>query len=595
MRIREVEQLTGLSRKTIRFYEEKGLLSVERSNNSYREYDESVVERLKNIATLRKAGISLGDIQLWQDCVISTEEMLNKRLSELKDSADVAADQVKLCHVLLAGISDNDSGILTDIPETLADDFEADAVNTDNGQNKADFSAPHCIGIDIGTTTISAVVLNLESAKPAGIYTIVSGADIPSDKPWEKMQDAKNITDRIVRLVDSLVHRYKNVTSIGFDGQMHGIVYLDGDGNAVSPLYTWQDNRAGVRENGKSSCEIIEEITGYKLAPGYGLATHYDLLRHNAVPKKAKKICTVMDYAVCALCGRGEPLTHSTNAASMGFYKIGKGFDMQAVESCGMDPSLLPETTESPAIAGYYNGIPVSVAIGDNQSSFLGSVKDREHSVLINFGTGSQITVAADMDTLAESCFKPTMDIEIRPFMENDCLVSGSALCGGRAYALLERFFRSYAAALGLPDTEQYETMNKLAEEGMNETDSIFAETTFCGTRSNPDKRGSVTGIGEHNFTAGSLTTAVLRGMVDELYGMFEGMPHEHINSLVVSGNAVRKNPALRTMISRIFGMPINMPVHYEEAAYGAAMFSCIASGSEYSENLGEFIRYTGI
>ena len=36
MRIGEVEQQTGLPRKTIRFYESKGLLSVERSENSYR-------------------------------------------------------------------------------------------------------------------------------------------------------------------------------------------------------------------------------------------------------------------------------------------------------------------------------------------------------------------------------------------------------------------------------------------------------------------------------------------------------------------------------------------------------------------------------
>ena len=103
MRIRDAELLTGLSRKTIRFYEAKGLLSVDRSDNSYREYDEEVVEQLKRIAVLRQAGISLADIQLWQDSVISTEEMLQKRLSELRNEADLAMDQVKLCRRLLAG------------------------------------------------------------------------------------------------------------------------------------------------------------------------------------------------------------------------------------------------------------------------------------------------------------------------------------------------------------------------------------------------------------------------------------------------------------------------------------------------------------
>ena len=103
MRIGEVEQQTGLPRKTIRFYESKGLLSVERSENSYREYDEAMVKRLKTIAIFRRAGISIADIQLWCDNVISTEEMLKKRLHELKDSVDTASDQLMLCRSLMSG------------------------------------------------------------------------------------------------------------------------------------------------------------------------------------------------------------------------------------------------------------------------------------------------------------------------------------------------------------------------------------------------------------------------------------------------------------------------------------------------------------
>ena len=70
MRIREVEQKTGLSRKAVRLYEAKGLLSVERSDNDYREYDEEDVKRLQKIAVLRRAGVSVTDIQLWQNGVM---------------------------------------------------------------------------------------------------------------------------------------------------------------------------------------------------------------------------------------------------------------------------------------------------------------------------------------------------------------------------------------------------------------------------------------------------------------------------------------------------------------------------------------------
>lgn len=599
MRIREVEQLTGLSRKTIRFYEEKGLLSVVRSGNSYREYSEEDVRQLKNIAMFRKAGVSLADIQLWQDAVITAEEMLAKRLGELKDSADVAADQVKMCNTLLAEIA-NGGADFANTPEFSEYDANIQAISAGSADTMCDTTCdPMCLGLDIGTTTISAVVLNIKTYESAGLYSVVSGADIPSDEPWEKMQDAESIIDRIHRLVDSLLRRFPGITSIGVTGQMHGIVYVDGDGKAVSPLYTWQDGRAGVRRadvksDGKSSLDIIEEKTGCRLAAGYGLATHFDLVRHDLVPKTAKKIATIMDCAVISLCGLKEPLCHATNAASLGLYKDGE-FDLPAIEACGMDASVLPATTEERVIAGEHRGIPVSVAIGDNQASFLGSVREPERCALINYGTGSQITVAANAELLAHSGFVPTMDVEVRPLDKGTSIICGSALCGGRAYALLERFFRSFAVAKGLPDAEQYDVLNKLAEEwpdSSDKSDRITAETTFCGTRSDPDKRGSFTGIGDNNFTAGAMTVSVLRGMANELYEMFGKIPHSHIGALVVSGNAARKNPALRKIVEETFGVPINVPTHLEEAAYGAAMFSCMASGTVETEAVREFIKY---
>ena len=38
MKIKQVEELVGITRKNIRFYEEQGLLNVERAENGYREY-----------------------------------------------------------------------------------------------------------------------------------------------------------------------------------------------------------------------------------------------------------------------------------------------------------------------------------------------------------------------------------------------------------------------------------------------------------------------------------------------------------------------------------------------------------------------------
>lgn len=580
MRIGEVEQETGLPRKTIRYYESKGLLSVERSENSYREYDSDMVKRLKTIAIYRRAGISIADIQLWTDGVITTQEMLKKRLHELKDSVDAAADQVKLCHNLLAG-TDMEKMFceVQDLSETEASDV--------NEKESNNIKEPSLLGIDIGTTTISAVILSITSYRLTSVYTIPSVADLPSKDRFTKTQDAVRIMERVKRLIDALLHRCPTIRAIGITGQMHGIVYTDENGILLSPLFTWEDNRAGAVYGGfeKSTCEWIHEAIGYQIPPGYGLATHIDLVRHGMVPKNASQIGTIMDYAVCELTGHTDPVCHISNAASLGFFKPGTGFNCAALERLGVQPSILPQTTSENRIVGNYRGIPVAVAIGDNQASFLGAVLHPERTALINFGTGSQITMLYDEN----HAFQPTAEIEMRPYLQDRYLLSGSALCGGRAYALLESFFRTYAAACGLPETEQYETMNKLAWESIAKDEHLYVRTTFCGIRSDHTVRGAVTGIGEDNLTPGGLIAGVLYGMAEELYEMYRKMGGA--KELVVSGNAARKNPALRQVLNRVFGMQIAIPVHMEEAAYGSALFAW--KTIEPYADLSDFYTYT--
>ena len=59
MKIKEVEELSGMTRANIRFYEKEGLLSPQRKSNGYRDYTEEDVETLKRIRLLRSIHISL--------------------------------------------------------------------------------------------------------------------------------------------------------------------------------------------------------------------------------------------------------------------------------------------------------------------------------------------------------------------------------------------------------------------------------------------------------------------------------------------------------------------------------------------------------
>jgi len=45
----------------------------------------------------------------------------------------------------------------------------------------------------------------------------------------------------------------------------------------------------------------------------------------------------------------------------------------------------------------------------------------------------------------------------------------------------------------------------------------------------------------------------------------------------VGSGNAIRKSPVLQQYLSELFGLPIRIPKHLEEAAFGAALLAAVA------------------
>ncbi|MCI8992395.1 MAG: MerR family transcriptional regulator [Eubacterium sp.] len=63
MKIKQVEELVGITKKNIRFYEEQGLLKVERAENGYREYGLQEIKRLQEIKLLRKLSVSIEDMR----------------------------------------------------------------------------------------------------------------------------------------------------------------------------------------------------------------------------------------------------------------------------------------------------------------------------------------------------------------------------------------------------------------------------------------------------------------------------------------------------------------------------------------------------
>ena len=99
MLIGELSKRTGFSHDTIRFYEKKGLIAMnkkERRENNYKEYPESVYNKLVLIKTVKELGFTLNEIdefiKAWGDEDASCSNLTN-HLTEKISRVD---DQIKL-------------------------------------------------------------------------------------------------------------------------------------------------------------------------------------------------------------------------------------------------------------------------------------------------------------------------------------------------------------------------------------------------------------------------------------------------------------------------------------------------------------------
>ena len=83
--------------------------------------------------------------------------------------------------------------------------------------------------------------------------------------------------------------------------------------------------------------------------------------------------------------------------------------------------------------------------------------------------------------------------------------------------------------------------------------------------------------------------------MTRELYEMYLLMGKD-ICGIVGAGNGLRKNKFLAETAKNMFGCSIKIPLHTEEAAFGAALYGMLSAG--YCKSMSEawnLIRYTYI
>ena len=102
MKINEVEQKVGITKKNIRFYEQQGLLKPERNvQNGYREYSEEDLLLLQKIKLLRKLSVPIEEIRKIETGVLTMEDALRRHRIALEREQKNMEEMQVFCQLLI--------------------------------------------------------------------------------------------------------------------------------------------------------------------------------------------------------------------------------------------------------------------------------------------------------------------------------------------------------------------------------------------------------------------------------------------------------------------------------------------------------------
>ena len=120
----EIQKETGLTRKAIEYYEDKGLIHPQKSENGYRDYSTEDLEILKKVSIFRKLGISISDIG---ECISSGGDTLSSVLREKQHQLDLDEKRKAILEMIVRGESKeliNEKVSLLEMKETIYEKLE---------------------------------------------------------------------------------------------------------------------------------------------------------------------------------------------------------------------------------------------------------------------------------------------------------------------------------------------------------------------------------------------------------------------------------------------------------------------------------------
>ncbi|WP_426177428.1 xylulokinase [Pseudomonas sp. TWRC1-2] len=262
-------------------------------------------------------------------------------------------------------------------------------------------SSPVSLGIDLGTSELKAILMDVDGAvlAHAGVRLSVSRRH----SGWSE-QAPQDWWQACLQALEQLrAHAaFSRVVCIGLSGQMHGAVLLGDDDRVLYPAILWDDSRAVAEADqlGPGFAEVTGSL------PMAGLTAPKLLWLQQHEPEVFKAIDCVLspkDYLRLRLSG--ERISEMSDAAGTLWLDVAqREWFAPMLGATGLAPAQMPRLVEGGAPAGYATasglglspGVVIAGGGGDNPVAAVGIGAINAGDGFITLGTSAAIVAITD-------------------------------------------------------------------------------------------------------------------------------------------------------------------------------------------------------
>ena len=134
------------------------------------------------------------------------------------------------------------------------------------------------LGLDVGTTTLTGLVLDVDTGEVVAVRTVPNTCEVTSgvDRARGRSDwDAARMSGLAREVAASAVAAGGVVDGIGVTGQMHGMVPLSAENQPLGPFVGWQDQRGN---------EVVQDGTDTYVGRMHALAEEVGVLHRGCRP-----------------------------------------------------------------------------------------------------------------------------------------------------------------------------------------------------------------------------------------------------------------------------------------------------------------------